>query len=770
MSRLRFRAGGGASPDPTPIPNPNPGGIEDLDPLRFKPIALTTTVYRTMLVDAGDEVIDLTREVLHPGSPQAVLFQVSGTHWDNWKQDTVGLLTAKTSIRNSLKATTQTLNIKALNGAGWSAEVVLTILVKADADCRFCDFASGADANNGTTPALAWKHAPRSYPFTGTQVTLGAGKVLFFKAGKHRYSLVETKNLNYTYLPHSGTTGNPFIFSGAGWGGRAQLAGDEVEVGTVSTVTQAEVGGNPNYASIRKIALGSAIEVYQRFFVGDKMFNPAQFPQPTNPRLFRGAQDPTSSKGLFTDIAFTTSSGVSPRAYQTGGAGGNITWVDARHAARYGNVASATVEGRKVQFWQAGNFVEIATIASYDYATSTLVVTPGAGGVLSDAGSGFTAIGTMFHPADIAGPEQYAVSADATVAYFWYEAGEISVSRLLLGVAVGSSYVRFQDFDVGRYAGGTSGTGGGAAFAKVNSATAYELDIVGSRIEHCSMLGEGGVITNASAGSWLDSNISRNYGGFSPYAGFFRNAVPFAASVGATLTKAQVAALTVGKISYNYIEPYAYQGTSYLFIKMQHIEFVGNVHRESLNSHGGGLKMYTDSVAVNGDYIYRNYIHDNAWVGIDRCMAFSGTPTDRSNWLERNVYLGDASASASYPVGRDPGCERSGEIMGFVPGGSYPYAYTQAAGDYADTFRGCVVAGMSRGTLASCKYDIQDCYFPDTSVLENDGADRIFANNEVETGVVEWDWLNDNMPTKWHDEIRDRDGAGPIGLYWEIAA
>lgn len=773
MSKLKLifgpRVASIAPPDP--IPNPNPGGIEDLDPLRFKPIALTTTVYRTMLVDAGDEVIDLTREVLHPGSPQAVLFQISGTHWDNWKQDTVGLLTAKTSIRNSLKATTQTLNIKALNGAGWSAEVVLTIIVKADADCRFCDFASGSDANNGTTPALAWKHAPRSYPFTGTQVTLGAGKVLFFKAGKHRYSLGDTIDSNFGTLPHAGSAGDPFVYNAWGWGlGRGRIMGDVVEAGTPQSVTQAEVGGNPNWASLKKIAIGTAIERWQRFFSGDVMLNPAQYPTPANPRLSEGMQDSTNSQGAFTGIAMTSSSGTSPRAFQTGGASGTITWVDARLASKLGNVASVTVEGRKVVYWAAGNYAAYATITSYDFATSTITATPVVATALYDAGNGFTSLGVVLHPALIDGVGQYAVSADGLTVYYWEpNADEKSVSRRKCGMPVGGvDHVRVLGFEFSRFAG--NGNALGSAIARSAGRVTVDVDISNLRIEHCAMADGGGVISNTGTTDigWADSNIERIDVGFCPYSGFFRSGAQFVASSASTLTEAEVGALAKGKLRYCYVEDYAMSGTSILLVLSRHIEIAGNVHRAGLSPHGGGLKLYTDNPA---HFIERCLVRHNLFAGLDRCLAFSGDDDDRGDWFRRNIWLGDASAGGTFPVGRDPGSNRSGEIMAFVPGGSYPYAYNQAQGANADTIRGSVIAGASRGpVLASCSYDIQNCYFPDTSVLENDGADRIFANNEVETGVVEWDWLNDNMPTKWHDEIRDRDGAGPIGVYWEIAA
>ena len=83
----------------------------------------------------------------------------------------------------------------------------------------YVNYATGSDANAGTSPTAAWKHAPGDSNATGKVVkaSLVGGDEVLFKGGVTYYGEITEHN--------SGTPGKPIVYEGTGWGGTATLSG-----------------------------------------------------------------------------------------------------------------------------------------------------------------------------------------------------------------------------------------------------------------------------------------------------------------------------------------------------------------------------------------------------------------------------------------------------------------------------------------------------------------------------------------------------------------
>lgn len=104
----------------------------------------------------------------------------------------------------------------------------------------YVDFASGSDANNGTSTNTPWQHCPGDWAATGNaKILLKAGDTVNFKSGVVYYDPALTNNANYkgcasTILcASSGTSNAPITFQGlAGWGnGAAAISGYNSTIG-----------------------------------------------------------------------------------------------------------------------------------------------------------------------------------------------------------------------------------------------------------------------------------------------------------------------------------------------------------------------------------------------------------------------------------------------------------------------------------------------------------------------------------------------------------
>jgi len=112
----------------------------------------------------------------------------------------------------------------------------------------YVDFDGGNDANDGTTPATAWKHCPGDPNATGAPaaVTLVGGCKIVFKGG-----VVYRGTITCNF---SGSPGLPILYDGNTAGtfgtGMAILDGSEPMTGWTQCTSAEEAGGNPNWANL----------------------------------------------------------------------------------------------------------------------------------------------------------------------------------------------------------------------------------------------------------------------------------------------------------------------------------------------------------------------------------------------------------------------------------------------------------------------------------------------------------------------------------------
>ncbi|MCX7003932.1 MAG: hypothetical protein NTV22_11760, partial [bacterium] len=87
---------------------------------------------------------------------------------------------------------------------------------------RYIDFAGGADANDGLTPATAWQHHPWDANATGNAATASGSHTYVFKRGVAYRGML--------FADESGTSANPIrLTSDPNWGsGEAMLYASEV--------------------------------------------------------------------------------------------------------------------------------------------------------------------------------------------------------------------------------------------------------------------------------------------------------------------------------------------------------------------------------------------------------------------------------------------------------------------------------------------------------------------------------------------------------------
>lgn len=743
-------------PDPGDDLTSGPGTSVGTD-YQFAPVLRDRELYRTTLVAQGEDFIDLQTEVAIPVSPTATGWTVGGTDVDYFEISN-GQIYLKAATRGSIsKPATLSLTVTATNSYGTSTTVALTVKIPADADCRFCSYVSGSDSNNGTTPALAWKRCPGATGYTGSAVTLGAGKVLFFKAEPHRYSL---HGSSYSYLDHAGSSGNPMVYALSGWGGRAAIDGSDAVTGW-TTVTQAEVGGNTNYANIKKLDLtagsnGGAMAAYQHMFAGDVMLYPAQSPTPTDLWNFEGTTDVTESSGMWR-LQVSTSTGVSPRISQSGT---TITIVDTRIAAVFG---SNDPTGWYLPIWVSGNNMSRAVIASYNQGTSTITATLASGSIQN--ASGYCAYSISHHPCQIVEAGQFALSANGQTLYAWLpNADTTSVARRNRGMALGSSYVTVEGGTFQRFVGET---GGGMAIVAGSGVTMTNTTVRDHIIRQCRADGGEGLI-HGSGTTWDECNIERiALLDYNPHASGVRLGSPSEGYANGTAT--QVRNHAWGKIRWVYCAP-ASIGRTFIFATRNNgIHIYENCARDLNTVHGNCISLYGDAADAYSDHtVVENNFMDNCVRGYTVSMdaAILGNP--RSNTICRNIFLGngdgDGYVVAMYSGEPDSVFEQN-IIMG-ATGWDYPQACSIGIGSRVTVQNNWAAGYAIASPQSDCTYTcINNVTTISGAVPPNDGSTRVSTGNTVASGapIKVWDrTISSAMATTL--------GPGQIGIFWNIAA
>lgn len=137
----------------------------------------------------------------------------------------------------------------------------------------YVDFDKGQDANDGLTPATAWKHAPGDNSSTGTarNMTLQPGDRVLFRGGVRYRSNVMPRM--------AGTAEAPVVFDGSNWGpGRAIFDGSRLAEGARKCTSAAECFNNPHWKNLWRIPVDPSVRWTDWLFAGDRPLQPAQYP------------------------------------------------------------------------------------------------------------------------------------------------------------------------------------------------------------------------------------------------------------------------------------------------------------------------------------------------------------------------------------------------------------------------------------------------------------------------------------------------------------
>lgn len=684
------------------------GAGDGEDYFAYAPMLFDKTVYRNLQVGTNEEAISIMGEMCHGFSPSFTTATVTGADAANFAAGpTAGTIVVNPSVRATLAPGSYNLTIQLTNAGGSSATATLTVVIVPNANAYFISYGSGNDANSGTTPATAKKYLPGSDDYTGSAKVFGPGDVVFMKAEVHRTAHVKTISGAPQYsCGHAGNSSSLCVVEWNGWGGRATLSGDKVITGWTS-VTQAEVGGNPNYANIKKLDLtsqGGAAEYCQFIFDNETQLFPAIYPTPTDLTRFwmidYGATHGSERYGM---AVIPCSTSATPRRMYTNGAtadaaGTTVTIVDPQFAADFGNVAASTLP--QFTIWGAGNHIYRLTVATYDYATSTITLSYT--GNLSLDGSN-TAYCYSWAPTQIVQAGQYALSTDGLTVYAWLpNNGTTSIARLRNGVAWGhDGYVKYNGGLFQRFAGSTSARSGskagGRAFHNyISNAFLQQSDVDGAWIRQCMSEDGDGVIhgSNGSGGETAgiqDTNIYRVRMYENPRSSGIRFASKWKGRTGGTW--AQIRSYASGRFRGIYIKPNGVQQTCLYFATCDGVHVYENVFRDIFSVHGNGISLYDQSSTIR---CQNAVIECNALINCARAYTTNVSTTNRNVYFGENFLLAAKDQLYCFsPWGGEPGGTINRNLMlGYDS--SYAYSYTAHFKD------GCEGGYITNNVIAGC--------------------------------------------------------------------
>jgi len=143
-------------------------------------------------------------------------------------------------------------------GIQWILFTFLVFLTgRATAETYYIDFASGNNANPGTSSAQPWKHCPGDPQATGVPlaVTLLPGDRVLFRGGVAYKGVFHPRNTN----GNGGTAAAPVSFIGDAWpqGVKAIIDGSQTPANWTPCSSPDDCGGNPNWRNIYTATLQS---------------------------------------------------------------------------------------------------------------------------------------------------------------------------------------------------------------------------------------------------------------------------------------------------------------------------------------------------------------------------------------------------------------------------------------------------------------------------------------------------------------------------------
>jgi len=684
----------------------NASGYGDTFNNAFVPQGLDRLLARSIQAGKTNSAIFPQEECCLPHSAPATSFIIGGTDVASFEQGSAAGSIELTTAALSAVTPGSTLTITytpVRSGVGNGPTKTISVYLPTNAKSFFVDPAAVANTGVHGSWGDPYKYLPGTADYGGTAKTFTAGDVVFFKAGVHRTALRASKTFSGTFssiMSHAGSAGNPFILEFNGWGGRAQIVGDEPITGGY-TPTQSQANGNASYASLKQFDLtsqGGALELFAGVYDGDaslpnsKLYR-AQWPTPVTlgqnrlPDMFQ-AQG-TERFGMRM-IPVRLSGGTS-RIFTDGalldgypaGAGTTVTIVDPGLVTRYGAITVAQLG--KVMLLSGGKSLTEVWPTSYDNTTGTIVLTTGASlTTLDGLTSGLGAYAILHNPFDIVQPGQYATSQDGLTTTIWpTNNSTISVSRRYSGAdPCMGGYVKYSGGIFARFCNGTSrasGTqSGGAAFHHYSTTGnslpyLYECDITNAWVRQCYSDDGAAIYGNGSSGAGVSGFRDCNFELIlftEVEANGFRFSCKFEGLRGGG-TYSQITAYSRGKIRGNSAPELGINQTFCLLLQSDGAHVTLNNYRGNSHLHGNGISVYN----INGSSYFNTYYVVDFNDIVNSTRGFTSDDANSSNrhgfWLSNFVLMSD-----DRPHGENAGMNLFGGANGDEVGYNLVMNYT----------------------------------------------------------------------------------------------
>lgn len=660
----------------------NASGYGDTFNNAYVPQGLDRLLARSLQAGKANSAIFPQEECCLPHSAPATSFIIGGTDAGSFEQGTADGSIELTTAALTLLTPGQTLTITYTPvrlGVGTGAAKTISVYLPTNAKSFFVDPVGGTNTGVHGLWGDPYKYLPGTADYGGTaRPPFGAGDVVFFKSGVHRTALRASKTFAGTFssiMSHAGSTGNPVIFEFNGWGGRAQIVGDDVITGGY-TPTQAQANGNTNFASLTQFDLtsqGGPLDLFAGVYDGDaslansKLYR-AQWPTPATlgqnrlPDLYQ-AQG-TERFGM--RMIPVRSSGGTSRMFTDGGPNGDgypaasgtkITIVDPGIAARYGAVAYTALG--KFMVLSGGKSLTEVWPSSYNFSTSTVELTTTADlSAIDGLSLGLGAYAILHNPFDIVQPGQYATSQDGLTTTIWKTNNStISVSRRYSGAdPCMGGYVKFSGGIFARFCNGQSrsnGTqNGGAAFHHYSTTDSgpngvvpylYECDITNVWIRQCYSDDGAAVYGAGSSGAGVSGFRDCNFELIlftEVEANGFRFSCKWEGLRGGG-TLAQLRAYARGKIRGNSAPALGINQTFCLLLQSDGAHVTLNNYSGNSHLHGNGISIYNID---SGNYFNTYFVVDfNDIVNSTRGFTSDDANTNNRHgyWLNNFVLMSD---------------------------------------------------------------------------------------------------------------------------------
>lgn len=771
-------------------------GYGDAAYTAFAPRAIDRKVMRSFQPTAADSAIWPQEECALPRSSAATSWIVGGTDVADFEAGTTGSIQFTAACRTGGVRKNRVLTLTPVRfGSGSGPAITLTVGMTPNAsDEYFVQYSAANQSGNGSF-ATPWKYMPGSADyssaFSSSSWASGAGadKCVFMKAEIHRTTHATSKTgIGGVGPSHSGTAGHQFWVEMNGWGGRATLDGSEVVTGW-TTVTQAEVGGNANYASIRKLDLtsnGGYMELFQRLYDGATQCYPSQWPTPVdlkvNELIDYDNAITTERYGIRNYPCQTT--GGTRRMYTNGAsasaAGTKVIVVDPDFATMFGSVTLASLGPIRAIIRNGSNFFFQAPVTAYDFATSTIEVATNSA---IYAGLGYASFALTNWPGHILTPGQSTISADGMTLYAWLPNNSTtSISRRYMAVpwGQGGSYITYSGGTYQRYAAGTltEPSAVSSGITNKNSGTfmnyrgsgyATAIDVANAWFSQCnSDDGSGALYSFSGAGSGgggiLGTNIELCLFTEMNRSSCIRLVGTFNGASGLTPGDwAGVIAGTTGKIRGNAAADYA-SGQTFVYLACSDgVHFTLNHVRNFISLHGNFASPYdASSSAYNVNLkIDFNFMDDGARFFTNEVYKVGGNYVS----ITDNVVLNTRNAGAAFQLngGLEQGQIRRNLIMGGEAGYNYNYALLFGSGGTGFEMDHNAISGFDTSAGANWRGNIHDNLLMVNQQPPASALGGTYASQTVATGAPVMVW-NGTFTAQQIAAF----GAGPIGCFHSV--